>query len=125
MPRCATAPGAWCVGTAQADGVKQTQFPVNRAAANARLGETKPIGPLDGVGREPVLSLPKERPTDEEPRGIRAKQSHFPSVRSIGSVTRRPHAGSGGFRFPLAIVSRSGYDGDEMVNREALCSSGE
>jgi hypothetical protein len=55
----------------------------------------------------------------------RVKQSQFPFVRSRGSVRFRSHAGVGGFRFPLAGVGRSGYDGGKTVNREALCSGGE
>jgi hypothetical protein len=51
-----------------------------------RSRETKPISPPEGVGREPVLSLPKERPTREEPRADRAKRTQFPAFRR----SRRP-----------------------------------
>jgi hypothetical protein len=39
--------------------------------------ETNSICPLAGVGREPVLSLPKERPTHKEPRTIVQNKANF------------------------------------------------
>jgi len=50
-----------------------------------RFCETKPICPLEGVGREPVLRLPKERPTldqvegrlHEEPKSVQAPPSVY------------------------------------------------
>jgi hypothetical protein len=41
--------------------------------------ETKPIASWKVSGREPVLSLPKERPTHEEPRGDCATSPRCPA----------------------------------------------
>ncbi len=43
--------------------------------------KTNPIRPLEDGGREPVLSLPKERPPHEEPSGTKcAERTQFPGV---------------------------------------------
>ncbi len=71
--------------------------PIARHRLDAPLRETKPIAPLEGVGREPVLSLPKERPTHEEPRAGRAKQTQF-----AGCGSRIADSGAPGRRLRLA-----------------------
>jgi hypothetical protein len=62
----------------QADCAKRTQFRAVRLGPADETCETNPI--WESVGREPVLSSPKERPTHEEWRGNRAKQTQFPAA---------------------------------------------
>jgi len=68
----------------------QGQVPGGRKMRNepnlppGALGPAESIAPnkasfaLEGVGREPVLSLPKERPTHEGPRAIVQNKANSP-----------------------------------------------